>query len=99
MDLEPAQNTCDLKMFLAEVGQDKKNQLLIRDPNIIDTIKGASTITSLLASKLSGNMTMFAESYGKDSHCLFKAASLTTLTPATILEMVNCNWCNRRLEE
>ena len=44
-------------------------------------------------------MTMFAEAYGNDTHCLFKAEILSTLTPVTILEMSNCNWYNRRLDE
>ena len=63
-------------------------------PDIIDIIEGTNTISSLLASKLSRNMQMFPETYGNDAHCLYKVASLPTLTLAATLDVVNCNWCN-----
>ena len=86
-------------MFLAEVRQDDKNQLLFINPKIIDIIEGANTISLPLASKLSRNMSMFAKSYSKGNHCFFKGASLPTLTLATILEMVNYNWCKRSFDD
>ena len=42
---------------------------------------------------------MFAETYGKDNHYLFKAASLHNLSQTTILEMVNCSSFNWSLED
>ena len=92
MEWKLAQNTCGLKIFLAEVGQDEKDQLEFRHPSIIDTIEGANTITPSLASKLSRSMRMLAETYGKENHYLCKAASLPTLTLAAMLEMTNCRW-------
>ena len=68
-------------------------------PYILDIIEGAHSISSSLASKLSQNVTMFAETYDNDIHYICKAVSLPTSTPATILEMLNCNWCNRILED
>ena len=90
VEWEPAQKTFGLKTFLVEVGQDDKNQLLVRWPN---------TITSLLASKMSRNMKMFAETNVKDNHYLCKVESLPTLISATILEIKNYSWCNRSLDE
>ena len=70
-----------------------------RHPNIINVIEGTNTITSLLAPKLSRNMRILAETYGKNNHYLYKAASVPILTQATILEMAKCFWCHRRLDD
>ena len=77
----------------------RQNQLVIRHPNIVDIIEGSNTITSLLASKLSRNVRFFAEAYDKDNHYLCNAASLPPLTPDTILETLNCSWCQRILND
>ena len=66
---------------------------------VLTIIVGTNTISSSFVSKLSRNMLMFAENYGNDTHYLCKAASLPILIPATILEMLKYNWCNRSLDE
>ena len=89
MEWDPVQSTCGLNIFLSYVGDDNKYQLLVRHPNIIDITQGSKTITSSLASKMSRNMRIFAETYGKDNHYLYKEASFSTLTPYNIIETVN----------
>ena len=66
--------------------------------NAIVTIERDNTITSSLASKLSRKMIMITTTYGKDNHYICKAASLPALTPETILEMINCSWRTRSLD-
>ena len=44
-------------------------------------------------------MIILAENYGKENHYLCKAASLTTLTLDAMLEMANCSWCTRSLDD
>ena len=72
---------------------------MARHPKIIDVIEGSNTITSSIASKLSRSMKMLAETYGKDNCHLYKAASFPDLTPDTILEIINCIWCHRSLDD
>ena len=96
MKWEPSQN---LKIFLAEACQDDKQHLEARQPNIIDIIEGGTIITLSLSTTLGMIMRMFAETHGKDNYYLCKVESLPALAPAIILEMVNCNWCSRSLDE
>ena len=56
MKWEQPQNTCGLKIFLAEVGDDGNKQQVIRHPHIIEIIEGSATITSSLTKKISKNM-------------------------------------------
>ena len=45
MEWKLSQNTCSLKMFLAEVGEEEKTQRVVRHDIILDIIEGATTIT------------------------------------------------------
>ena len=99
VELESSQQACGLNTFLSKACQDDKNQLVVIHPNIIDIIEGSNTITSSIASKLSRSMKMLAETYGKDNCHLYKAASFPDLTPDTILEIINCIWCHRSLDD
>ena len=85
-------------MFLTEIGEDKK-KLVVRHPNIIDITEGSNNIASSLASRLSRNMRMFSENYGKYNYYLCKASSLHALTPANILEIINFRWRYRSLDD
>ena len=41
---EPVQNTCVLKIFLSEEGQEEKDQLVFRHPNNMEIIEETNTI-------------------------------------------------------
>ena len=49
--------------------------------------------------KLSRIMRMLAETYGKDNYCLCKVSSLPALTPTNVIDMANCIWCHRSLDD
>ena len=42
---------------------------------------------------------MLAEAYVKYNHYIYKSATLPTLTSETMLEIVNCSWLTRSLDE
>ena len=58
-----------------------------------------STTTLRLHHEENHALTILVDTYGNDTHCLFKPSSLPTLTLATILKMANYNWHNRRLDD
>ena len=89
MDWGLVQKTCGLKKFLAEVGQEDKNQLVVRHPNVVNIVEGANTNASSPVLKLSINIVILAKTYGKGNHYFCKEANFPMLTPVTIIETKN----------
>ena len=53
----------------------------------------------MLTNKVIVRKKMLYDSFAEGNHYLCAAVSLPTMIPATIVDMINCSWLNRRLEK
>lgn len=86
-----SQITCSLKIFLAEVGEDNKTQLVVRHTLITCIIEGATTMNTSLTTKVSKNMRIFTEICTKGYYYICIVAVIPALKPSIIFDMVKCS--------
>ena len=80
-------------MFLASEGQKQTKEQASRYLPIIDMVEGVgSTTSSTFTTKISKSMKMFSKSFAVCNHYLCVAASISTLIPATVIDIINYSW-------